>query len=229
MELTSDALESTGEIEVHKFSIRKKLHLQLLWESSLPSNGLHNLYSLEELVIMKCPKLQCCSTEHLPPQLRKLTVENCRELTTIVDLQSLKSLEVLVIRNCPVQFAPDEHLPSSLHSLTVTDCKNLQFFPLVDSHELQFGQDKSLQLMLQNVHISSCGKLKEVAGLQYLTSLKSLELKKCPLLQIIPDERLLSRPQHVEVTDCPRLREWCKRHQFHYSQVLSVLHPKNLC
>ena len=219
---------------MNKFSFIKKLHLHLFLESSLPSHSLHNLYSLEELIITECPKLQSCPIKYLPSELRRLTIENCMELTSVVGLQSLNSLEVLVLRNCPVQkFSQNKHLPSSLHSLTVTDCKSLRSLPLLHCHNSQLGQEKPQQSMLQNVHVSGCWKLIVLAGMQNLKLLKSLELKRCPFLEIRPDECLPCRPTHVEIIDCPKLREWCEGHQFEctlvYFLYLKAFIPSATC
>jgi len=179
--------------------------------------GLQNLNSLEELVITNCPELRFSQSDHLPSSLHTLRVTDCKSLRFLPQLhQSMSAFQMLKLSNC------SRHAnlcgPSD-----VGDCP--EYVPSLDK-QLRLS---CLSSNLQNVHISHCGKLSALAGLQYLISLERLEIKRCPRLQINPDEFLPCRPQHVEITDCPRLRGWCKKYQLRYTQVLFLLHPRSFC
>ena len=204
----------------------KKLSLYDLNESDLPSDEWLPS-TLETLKVCSSKILEIFCLHQKLSSLRTLIIKKCMKVTSVDGLHNLSSLEELVIMHCPeLQFSPFDHLPSSLHSLTVAHCRNLWSLPLMNCHNMQLWQDKSLPSKLENVSIINCSKLIALPGLQKLTSLKRLELRKCPIFAIKSDEFLSCVPQHVEIIDCPRMRKWCKRYQV--GCIMVFFHPLEL-
>ncbi|KMT17021.1 hypothetical protein BVRB_2g042230 [Beta vulgaris subsp. vulgaris] len=100
----------------------------------LPGDGdMHNFTSLEELIIRKCPKIQCFSGGGLPKNLKKIRIEEVNIKQQPVKewglhlLPSLQYLQLLYVGSC-ADSAEFLSLPSSLSELHISGFRNLKSF-----------------------------------------------------------------------------------------------------
>lgn len=153
-----------------------------------------------------------CKFVPIISMLKRLVLSNCREVVSIVGVNSLNSLQHLLIQDCPELLSlPDEWLPSALDSFVVRSCDKLTSLPPLSENLQAF----------QELQIVNCPKLTRVTGLQNTRSLSILIALRCQQLRISPDERLGSVPQNVLIKDCPMMMEWCLRCSIPYSGVSS--------
>jgi hypothetical protein len=142
------------------------------------------LPSLEDLRLFLLPKLEFFPEGGLPSKLKSLYIENCSKLIAARmqwSLQSLPSLSKFTVGvDESVESFPEEMLlPSTLASLEILSLKTL----------------KSL----------NC------SGLQHLTSLGQLTITDCPNLQSMPGEGLPSSLSSLEIWRCPLLDQRCQQ------------------
>ncbi|OAY73597.1 putative disease resistance RPP13-like protein 1 [Ananas comosus] len=201
--------------------------LTLSDDEEMPSAlAAHNLPSVEHLCIKNSEQSPSASQSYqfyrgfigfFPndpnvPMLERLELSNCREVVSIAGLNSLNSLQHLLIRDCPELLSlPDEWLPSALDSFVVRSCDKLTSLPPLSGNLQAF----------QELQIVNCPKLTRVTGLQNIRSLSILIALRCEQLRISPDERLGSVPQNVLIKDCPMMTEWCLRYSIPYARVSS--------
>ncbi|KDP43604.1 hypothetical protein JCGZ_16891 [Jatropha curcas] len=164
---------------------------------SLP-NQMQNLTSLQRLQMCNCGGLVSFPDGGLPPKLGRLTISNCKNLKQPISewrLKTLASLTCLTIAGpCPstdMDSFPDEKgplLPSSLTSLQIGDFKNL----------------KSIS-----------------RGIHHLTSLDALEIRNCPKLQSFPKEGLPSTLESLAIFECPLLERRCRKEKGDYWRFIA--------
>lgn len=151
---------------------------------SLPEHMNSLLPSLEDLRLFLLPKLEFFPEGGLPSKLKSLYIENCSKLIAARmqwSLQSLPSLSKFTVGvDESVESFPEEMLlPSTLASLEIWSLKTL----------------KSLNY----------------SGLQHLTSLGQLTITDCPNLQSMPGEGLPSSLSSLEIWRCPLLDQRCQQ------------------
>jgi hypothetical protein len=151
---------------------------------SMPEHMNSLLPSLEDLRLFLLPKLEFFPEGGLPSKLKSLYIENCSKLIAARmqwSLQSLPSLSKFTVGvDESVESFPEEMLlPSTLASLEILSLKTL----------------KSL----------NC------SGLQHLTSLGQLTITDCPNLQSMPGEGLPSSLSSLEIWRCPLLDQRCQQ------------------
>ncbi|KAJ6397333.1 hypothetical protein OIU77_018363 [Salix suchowensis] len=151
---------------------------------SLPEHMNSLLPSLEDLRLFLLPKLEVFPEGGLPSKLKSLYIEDCSKLIaarmqwSLQSLPSLSKFNVGVDEN--VESFPEEMLlPSTLASLEIWSLKTL----------------KSLNY----------------SGLQHLTSLEQLTITDCPNLQSMPGEGLPSSLSSIEIGRCPLLDQRCQQ------------------
>ncbi|KAK7401268.1 hypothetical protein VNO78_12620 [Psophocarpus tetragonolobus] len=187
----------------------------------LKGNLPHNLPSVTELELSKCPLLNSANSNSNP---------NSQPLPLPLPLMqlSLYSLKELTISSMPsLTWIPENALPTTLHSLTLLSCENLQF-PTHDSLP-RFTSLEKLQIfnscdsltsfplggfpVLKSLFILGCKTLKSITVTQHasphsLSCLQSLSIYACPSLESFPEpEASFTTPNlnHLLVSSCRKL------------------------
>ncbi|XP_076899675.1 putative disease resistance RPP13-like protein 1 [Bidens hawaiensis] len=200
-----DELVNLWESEAAAYAILVNLkRLELTGCENLVSLGekeadlVINIESFIEVIIEDCPRLE---SYKCPNSIEKLRIEGCASLTSLTyptmdDLPStLKRLEIRRCDNVEVNWL----LMPSLEYLSIWPMRNLRLFPegcLAHLTRLEiWGCDKIESipnngygflpcLCLRYLRIFNCKNLKSFPHeqLQSLTSLKRMEIRKCPSL-----------------------------------------------
>ncbi|XVF00315.1 hypothetical protein REPUB_Repub03eG0274100 [Reevesia pubescens] len=153
---------------------------------------MQSLKSLQSLYINKCPALESLPVEGLPSGLIILSISFCDKITPqkgwkLDKLHSLSHFEIEGGCQMLESFPEEGLLPTNLNSLRISRLLNLT------------SLDRE--------------------GLQKLTSLQTLEINCCNKLDSLPENRLLSSLYSLSITDCsllnPKLqsrkgKEWFK-------------------
>ncbi|KAJ8774920.1 hypothetical protein K2173_019924 [Erythroxylum novogranatense] len=143
--------------------------LNLKW---LPESLHSLLYSLEELTIRNCPKLESFPKGGLPLKLQRLEIVGCSEFINGCNQQDLYCL------------------PSLLH-FVISDYKHAECFP----------EESLLPPTLTSLNIKDFPNLKslEYKGIQHLTSLQTLTVSSCPELRLLPEEGLPASLSYLSI------------------------------
>nr|XP_010942382.2 putative disease resistance RPP13-like protein 1 [Elaeis guineensis] len=176
-------------------------------DESLPG-CLHNLTSLTSLHLVSCPHITSLPGEVLGHMiaLSTLTISDCRELRSVGDLRSLKSLKHLNISGCPrlTVSANEEEQGEGLAHLR---------FLCIDETALVKVLFSTITLpSLERLSINRSPKLTFFTGeeqlwLHSLKSLRRLYLVNCINLQSLPTEsHSLSTLQFLSISNCPKIR-----------------------
>nr|XP_048318460.1 putative disease resistance protein At3g14460 isoform X1 [Ziziphus jujuba var. spinosa]XP_048318461.1 putative disease resistance protein At3g14460 isoform X1 [Ziziphus jujuba var. spinosa] len=205
-------------------------------ESLIVSDGLpyqHGLICLSSLRIERCFKFISFPNGGLhAPNLTHLTVRDCEKLKELPEQMAklLPSLEVLWIADCPeVESFPEGGLPSNLCHLWIKNCSKLiaqrskwnlqklqalKYFVIVGGEGVEsFPEEGLLPSTLTSLKMGGFASLKrlDIKELQQLTSLTFLEIKSCPELQNLPQQKLPSSLTTLHIYKCPILEERCQR------------------
>ncbi|CAL9778690.1 unnamed protein product [Musa acuminata subsp. burmannicoides] len=197
---------------------------------SLPA-CLHNLTSLTELEIGRCPYLMSLPREqmlHLK-QLEWLSIKHCDELTSVEGLRVLNSLRFLTIFRCPKLLVNErdrqgEVLP--LEQLEVDDTALLKLWPIRDALQsvrhlaiksspqtaMFDGEEQELLRSLtgvRNLQFSGCGNLQTLpTELHAIRFLRTLWIEECPEIRSLPEKGLPTSLTYLQFDDChPMLME----------------------
>ncbi|XP_048426047.1 putative disease resistance RPP13-like protein 1 [Pyrus x bretschneideri] len=169
---------------------------------SLPE-GLCHLTNLQAFIVWGCEKL-----EVLPEDIRNLTPLKELKIDCLEGLTSfppnLTSLEISELKSCKRLW--ELHKLSSLRELLITS---------EDPDVLSFPPDGKEEMLLPKsltqLTISGFPNLKKLGnGIQFLTSLQTLELDNCPRLASIPKEGLPLSLGQLLIDGCPLLKEKCQ-------------------
>ena len=200
-------------------------------------DGLHHvdLTSLQFLRIFHCPNLVSFPSVGLPiPNLKKLHIFGCEKLKSLPQGMHalLTSLQNLYIFDCPeIDSLPEGGLPSNLSDLCIRKCCKLMAcrtewclhtLPVLrklwiggsDEERLEsFPEAWFLPSTLTELSIEGFPNLKllDSKGLQHLTSLETLEIRRCEKLKYLPKQGLPSSLSHLYINDCPTLKKRCRR------------------
>ncbi|GLT27851.1 hypothetical protein SLA2020_028220 [Shorea laevis] len=163
----------------------KKLMVEdLVVLESLPNglmkigDGSDNMLQLEELVIKGCEQLKSFPRDKLPSMLKRLEIQNCENLESLLEGVNLEHLE---IHNIPsLKCFPSSKLPSALKTLEIRNCKQLESLP-----------DRLLQdcTQLEEMQIEDVENLRSfpIDFMHNLSGLVELELDSCEGLESLPE------------------------------------------
>ncbi|KAL0929103.1 hypothetical protein M5K25_001044 [Dendrobium thyrsiflorum] len=136
------------------------------------------------------------------PCLQSISIIDCAMLKNIKKVQS-SSLRRLLVQHCP-----EITSLCSLHRLEKLEIKHC--------YNLFISTEEILPSKLEFICFEEYWKLKSIPGLQNLPSLMGLKLKSCLKLELNLEEKLSTMPSVLEIVDCPRLENWCRRYGFKY-------------
>ncbi|PWA51219.1 NB-ARC domains-containing protein [Artemisia annua] len=179
--------------------------------------------------------------------LTNLIIRDCKSTAESLfadhQLQSLTSLTTLEISNCPSMDVPTAGLwPPNLRKLEIGELKKPisewgpQNFPftLVDL-TLVGTEEKEAATKLSHLHLPSSltflriwnfKNLETVSeGLQRLTSLKHLEIRRCPKIKDLP-EMLWPSLLSLQIPGSPGLQERCNRGGSYWPQISHIPYIK---
>lgn len=180
----------------------KSLDLQGKWNENLWASTLE-LQSLHSLEISWSEDLSILHLHGSLNALNNLEISDCMNLTLIVELHKITSLEHLRLHALPkFQFSPDDRLPPTLLSLDITSCPNLTSLPLYQPLSA-----------LRELSITTCEQLSTLMCLQNLNSLESLTLDMCPELFLNSDDVLPFTLQYLEISSCNKLSALPRLHE----------------
>ncbi|KAJ3697295.1 hypothetical protein LUZ61_001000 [Rhynchospora tenuis] len=150
------------------------------------------------------------------------------DFSLMVRLQAHPNLKELNIQNYRGSKFPawigNPTLCTSLESIELFECNFVTFLPFGSLYNLkylkiwwcsslQFIQAESLPLLLEEIDIFDCKRLKSVMGLQRLKSLVKLDITDCRKLHLLDH---CWTTCIITVDSCPKLREWCSQHEIFY-------------
>ncbi|GER35590.1 disease resistance protein [Striga asiatica] len=192
---------------------------------------LHGFAHLVRLKLLGCEQLKHFPEHGLPSGLRDLCIVDCPSLESLpAKIRTMTSLVSLVLRRCPrLDNFPRFDLPPNLTSLEIGDPKKFKPLSQWGLHRLaslqeldicsgleeleQLGEDDCLfPPSLIKFSISSFPKLTSLGKvLENLTLLRHLSIMNCQNLNVLPSEALLEKLWHLEISDCPLLRQRCAK------------------
>ncbi|MFQ6654604.1 hypothetical protein Gotur_025517, partial [Gossypium turneri] len=128
---------------------------------------LHELTFLTVMVIYNCRSLVSFAENNLPPNLKKLTIDSCKNLEYLVDeKEDNKSMSSTLCR---------------LEELSIYKCPSLM--------SLSSKGHKNICNQLQLLDISVCSKLSRLfSNTKFPITLKHLRIWGCPMLEYIAEE-----------------------------------------
>ncbi|KAJ8775156.1 hypothetical protein K2173_020160 [Erythroxylum novogranatense] len=177
----------------------------------LPESMNSLLYSLEELFIRNCPKLESFPNGGLPLKLQRLEIVGCTELINgrnQWNLYCLPSLLHFVISGYRHEecFPEESLLPPTLTYLKIKDFPNLksleykgiqhltslQTLTVDGCPELRLLPEETLPSSLISLYIRDLQNLESIVNnkIQHLSNLKDLSVSNCPKLKSVPEEGL---------------------------------------
>ncbi|GER45361.1 disease resistance protein RPS2 [Striga asiatica] len=197
---------------------------------------LHGFAHLVELYLSSCLRLKHFPENGLPSGLRALSIEDCPSLKSLpAKIRTMKSLVSLELRSCPrLDNFPRFDLPPNLTSLRIWDSKKFKPLSKWGLHRLaslrEFsicGGFKEVELLgeddclfppsLIKFSIARFPKLASLGKvLENLTLLRHLLIMNCQNLNVLPGEALLEKLWHLEISDCPLLRQRCAKDKGDY-------------
>ncbi|PRQ57251.1 putative P-loop containing nucleoside triphosphate hydrolase, leucine-rich repeat domain, L [Rosa chinensis] len=166
------------------------------------------------------------------PNLEKLVVTICPNLTGRLASDSLPSLESLTVYNCPeLECIPEDGFPSKLKTLHIVKVKkvnaksmqnlnkDLRTLTSLEILKLDFNCDEKVDWFAEEheglfpstlTHLKigrlNCETIDGAKWFGHLNSLRSLGITNCPALRCLPDSGLPSSLQRLEIYNCPALR-----------------------
>ncbi|GER35577.1 disease resistance protein [Striga asiatica] len=203
------------------------------------SNLLQRLHGFAHLVMLnlnRCDGLEHFPEHGLPSGLQDLSIANCPSLKSLpAKICTMTSLVSLMLWNCPrLDNFPRCDLPPNLTQLTIWDPKklkplskwglhrlaSLQVFSICGGFEEleQLGEyDCLFPPSLTKFSITSFPKLTSLGKvLENLTLLRHLSIRNCQNLNVLPSEALLEKLWHLDISDCPLLRQRCAKDKGDY-------------
>ena len=186
---------------------------------------------LKTLRIEKCSEFESFPNEGLfAPLLEKFSIEELKKLKTMPKCMSalLPSLNDLEIKNCPGVELSDGCLPLKLKHISPLNCSKLVSSlkkgvwgtnPSIESLIIEkvdvecFPGESLLPLSLTVLRIIDFPNLKKLdyRGLCHLSSLQTMFIQDCPILQCLPEEGLPESISELLINDCPLLQQRCKK------------------
>jgi len=187
---------------------------------------------LKSLTITECSEFESFPNEGLfAPKLETFWIEKLEKLKSMPKRMSalLPSLDDLSIHNCAEVDWSDGCLPSNLKEMHLLNCSKLvaslkkevwgtnpsiEFLSIQEEDVESFPDDGEglLPVSLTTLNIKDCPNLKQLhyRGLCHLSSLQTMILQNCPVLQYLPKE-LSESISTLQIEDCPLLKQRCKK------------------
>ncbi|KAG5539268.1 hypothetical protein RHGRI_019731 [Rhododendron griersonianum] len=151
--------------------------------------GLHNLRSLQELIIYTCPCIISFPKTGLPSTLRTLRIESCDALRSLPELMMLNSLEKLEVMWCPLLTylsSSRTGLPCNLKKMYIEGCAKLESVLVEEGMKMNYTS-------LESFEIWCCGSLKSLPDVTQnnvdggcLKNLSTLKVLFCENVEYIP-------------------------------------------
>ncbi|TYI38187.1 hypothetical protein ES332_A02G008200v1 [Gossypium tomentosum] len=153
--------------------------------------------SLEKLHISSCQNIikieDWLSTATC---LEELKLNNCPNLSSILDLEGFSSLRILDISDCQeLETVPIRGRCSSLEKLHVSSCPKLS----------KIGDWLSTSTCLKELKLSNCPDLSSIPKLRGLSSLRILDISDCQELETVSIRGICSSLEKLHVSSCPKL------------------------
>jgi hypothetical protein len=192
---------------------------------SLPKAMVYNNMCLEEIYISGCDSLMHIAIGQLPPTLKWLEIEFCRNMVILVDEDDTNSwssstscLKYLGIFNCPSlkSLTSSGELPATLEHLDIDKCE------ILESVAKSFQHNSSLKW----IEIWWCENLKSLPScIHSLSHLLHISIIGCSTLISFPDGGLLpSNLRVLRIKYCERMQALPNRiHQSTSLQVLEIV------
>ncbi|KAJ0962350.1 hypothetical protein J5N97_030178 [Dioscorea zingiberensis] len=180
-------------------------------------------------MLSKLPSLTSLKVDCDPP----VRMEDMEHDFQLIASPSLKSLTIYTML-CSWNVVMENDFPS-LTSISINSCRNLWRLPSFQSQSLvslelwgcdnlrvlTVHRDAATPSRLSKLNITSCPHLSMIEGLRFLTSLETLLIIQCPLLQIPTHDCLPIMPQYVGICDGgngTQGKHWCSTHGHNYNQ-----------
>ncbi|KAK6163004.1 hypothetical protein DH2020_002845 [Rehmannia glutinosa] len=196
----------------------------------------HKFSRLTELYLSNCDGLEYFPEQGLPPYLRTLSVEHCSNLRSLpMQIRNMNSITSFEIRSCRrLKTFPRFDFPPNLTSLRIWDSRKLKPLSQWGLHRLKSlrefsicGGFQELELLgndhglfpasLIKFSIARFPKLSSLSRvLENLILLQHLSIMNCTSLNVLPSENLLEKLWHLEISDCPLLKQRCLRDRGDY-------------
>ncbi|KAK6140528.1 hypothetical protein DH2020_025727 [Rehmannia glutinosa] len=196
----------------------------------------HKFSRLTEIYLSNCDGLEYFPEQGLPPYLRTLSVEHCSNLRSLpMQIRNMNSITSLEIRSCRrLKTFPRFDFPPNLTSLRIWDSRKLKPLSQWGLHRLKSlrefsicGGFQELELLgndhglfpasLIKFSIARFPKLSSLSRvLENLILLQHLSIMNCTSLNVLPSENLLEKLWHLEISDCPLLKQRCLRDRGDY-------------
>ncbi|XP_062173783.1 putative disease resistance RPP13-like protein 1 [Alnus glutinosa] len=203
---------------------------------SLPKALMFNNAWLECICIYNCDSLTHIASSQLPPTLKRLEIESCKNMLILLDDNDTNScssnstslLEDLNIERCPSlkSLTSSGELPATLEVVNIYNCG------MLESVAKSFHQNSSLEIIyirscqnlkslpdegllprnLREMWIFGCEKMRALPNcIHSITSLQKLWIEECPGVDSFPGEGFPTNLTSLGISDCDiieALLEW---------------------
>ncbi|KAG8651278.1 putative disease resistance RPP13-like protein 1 isoform X2 [Manihot esculenta] len=180
--------------------------------------------TLEEIEIRNYDSLKCFPLD-LFPRLKSLRITRCPSLESLsmykTPHENFTSLSSLEIRECPnlASFLKGRLPAPNLARILLLGFSNVESFP-----EKMLLPSSLISLKIWDFHNL---KFLNYNGLQHLTYLRDLEICNCPKLQSLPEEGLPSSLSSLSIFLCPLLEQRCQKEQGEdWAKISHIPHVK---
>ncbi|KAK4709407.1 hypothetical protein R3W88_030332 [Solanum pinnatisectum] len=170
----------------------------------LPEHMQELLPSLKKLELCNCPEMESFPEGGLPFNLQQLKIWNCKKLVNgrkEWHLQRLPCLmELFIVHDGSDEDIEHWELPCSIQKLTIGNLRTLSSKVLKSLTSLEYlciANLPQIQSMLEQGRFSSSS---------HLTSLRRLQIRNFPNLQLLSESALPSSLSELTIKDCPNLQ-----------------------
>ncbi|KAJ1689371.1 hypothetical protein LUZ63_013526 [Rhynchospora breviuscula] len=163
--------------------------------------------------VWQCPKLQEWCSQHDISYEGK----SCEVDLKVLNIESYSGLLI-------PDWIGDPTICASLERIEVLDCLYITFIPfgsleklkylrILGCSSLEFINEDSLPLVVEEIEISDCENLTYVNGMQMLKSLVKLDITDCRNLCWLDP---FGKTSIITISKCPKIRELCAQHDIYY-------------
>ncbi|KAH0470316.1 hypothetical protein IEQ34_000039 [Dendrobium chrysotoxum] len=173
--------------------------------------GLKIIESLEKLEIIECPQFVLSPDHRLPSKLQFLLISNCPNILCLPGLEQLFSLRKLRLFECPeLMLPPPEQLPFMFY-IQLELFNSPKIIDWCQRYNIPYNNKKNFT-RLKKLRIWDCSDLKELPGLDGVTTLQDLDISNYPnLISSCSTLKYLSGLQNqaslhfLIIDNCPKL------------------------